>query len=98
MAKLYVTEFASVGFTNAGGPAPFPTVPHTTTQAITIPGVSAAFAPTTKMVRLHADGICSFAFGTAPSATVNDSRLVAGWTEYYIVNQPNQKVSVVTNT
>ena len=103
MSKLYITEFSSVGWTNAAGPAPFPQVPHTTTQVVTFTataGTSSPLAASTKMVRLHADGICSFAFVTgATVATTNDSRLNISQTEYYMVGATTGlKVSAVTNT
>jgi hypothetical protein len=103
MSKLYVTEFAELGYTNLTGGQPFPAVPHVTTQVVSFTataGVSAAFAATTKMIRINADGICSFVFGANPTATVNDSRLAIGTTEYYMVTSSTTplKISAITNT
>lgn len=58
---------------------------------------SAAFAPATKLVRIHTDGIISVKFGAAPTADVNTKRMAANTTEYFGV-RPGDKVALITNT
>ena len=100
MPKLYVTEFSQLGFTNVGGGTPQVRVPHTTTQVVAIgasSAASAAFQAKTVVVRLAADSVCSFVFGTTPVATANDSRMDVGRPEYFFVD-PSLKVACITNT
>jgi len=58
---------------------------------------SSAFRNDTRLVRIHAEAICSILFGTNPTASAANARLVAGQTEYFKVF-PGHKVSVITNT
>jgi hypothetical protein len=60
--------------------------------------LSAVFASTTRIVRLHTDSICSILFGIAPVATTANARMAANQTEFFGV-QPgaNLKVSVIVN-
>ena len=58
---------------------------------------SAAFRSDTRMVRLHTDSICSFLFGTNPTATTTSPRMAANQTEYFKVN-PGFKVAAIINT
>jgi len=100
MAKLYVTEFSSVG-----GTANFPiqgaqTPPIVDQTPVAIGGgslQSAAFNLSTKMVRIHTDAICSISFGLNPTVTTNNMRLAGNQTEYFAV-VPGQKVAVISNT
>lgn len=96
MATLYITEYATAGWTTAAG-LQIGQEPAVTTQAIAIPGTSAAFQVNTRFVRLHTDAICSVLFGPNPTATTASPRLNANQTEYFgIVG--GQKVSVAANT
>ena len=99
MAKLYVTEFRNLGAAPEFNP--FPLAPPVTDQTPVAIGVgstqSAAFNAATRFVRLHADAICSIAWGADPTADANNARLAANQTEYYAVI-PGQKVAVITNT
>ncbi len=95
MSILYVTEYADAKGT-------IPKEPAITTQAVSFTGThgeSSALNPSTALVRLQADGICSVIFGTAPTATTSHRRMTAGQTEWFTVS-PNTalKVSAVTNT
>lgn len=101
MSKLYVSEFES-----PGGQAAFPfpvgneggnTTDQTPVDYSGGEAKSAAFAATTKLVRIHTDAICSIKFGTSPTATTSNRRMAAGQTEYYFV-RPSDKVSAITNT
>lgn len=101
MSKLYVTEFESPGG-QAGFPFPVADEHGNTTEQTPIDysgghAESAAFAATTKLVRIHTDAICSVTFGKTPTATTSHRRMAAGQTEYYFV-RPADKVSAVTNT
>lgn len=101
MSKLYITEYEHM-IELAGGRLPVGKEPKVAGQAFSFtgtPGVSAAFNIRTKFVRIHTDGICSVAFGTAPTATIDDARLASGQTEYFgIEPQSSYKVSAITNT
>jgi len=100
MATLYITEFAQAGLDALNNPMPFASAPPKATQtvAITVGSVaSAAFNPDTRLVRVHADAICSIEFGAAPVAAATSARMSAGQTEYYSV-RGGMKVAVITNT
>lgn len=105
MAILYITEYKGTGLqTNQSIQSPME--PPLATQAVTFTGtagVSVAFNANTELVRIHADGICSFRFSAAGTlATATDSRMSAGVTEYHSVPRTNfggpLKVSAITNT
>lgn len=59
---------------------------------------SSAFGSTTRLIRVHADSVCSIEIGgTNPTATVTSARFIAGQTEYFLVS-PGDKLAVITNT
>lgn len=98
MSTMYITEFADSG----------PIDPTTlnaqnngdqTVSFTATPGASTVFKNNTKMVRIQCDGIASLAFGTAPTATTTNMRVIAGETVRFAV-PPGQayKVSAITNT
>lgn len=102
MAKLYITEYCNAvrqaGNDSIGAvsePANVDQTPvtySTTTQ-------SAAFANNTTIIRLHTDSICSVNFGTNPTATTSNKRMIAGQTEYFMVPAGSGlKVAAITNT
>ncbi len=101
MATLYVAEFATVGGTSNFGVAGAQ-VPPIREQSATISGASVAiassFTTNTRFVRVHADAICSVAFGTTPTATVANMRMAANQTEYFAVPQSGYKVAVISNS
>jgi hypothetical protein len=101
MSTLYIAEFSNVGHDGASL-VQAATVPPTATQTVSFtgtPGVSAAFANNTQLVRIQTDGICSIKFGTAPTAATTDMRMAADQTEYFTVPlQKSYKVSAITNT
>jgi hypothetical protein len=101
MSTMYVTEFADAGYNSSG--SSLGVEPMLADQVVTFTGTagaSAAFQGTTKLVRIHVDGIASIKFGTAPTAVANTNRrMTAGMTEYFIVPQgAAYKVSAVTST
>lgn len=93
---MYITEYCDAGFGVSTGSEPG------IDQAVTFtgtPGTSAAFAGTTKTVRIQVDGIASIKFGTAPTAATTNKRMTAGQTEYFTVPAGQAyKVSAITNT
>lgn len=97
MATLYVSEFGDL----AMGRAQAMSMPPLASQTVAIGGASAAttnaFGPTTKMIRVHTDVICSIAIGPAPTAVATAMRMAADATEYFGV-MPGDKIAVITNT
>lgn len=101
MATIYISEFTSIGGA----------VPSANTQAAKQPCItdqapivtsgssqqSAAFNAQTSLVRIHTDGIMSFAFGQNPTASTSSARMTSNQTEYFSV-VAGQKVAVITNT
>jgi hypothetical protein len=94
MAKAYVTEFIGV---NEGSPIAAEGQYVEQTVTFTTTTQSSAFGATTSLVRIHADAVCSIAFGKNPTATTSHMRLAAGQTEYFAVSA-GDKVAFVTNT
>lgn len=101
MTKMYVSEFESpagqAGFAFPVGSEFANTIDQTPVDYNAGEAKSAAFAATTKLVRIHVDSICCIKFGAAPTATTSHRRMVAGQTEYYFV-RPGDKVSAITTT
>lgn len=101
MAVLYITEYAEAG-TSGGMAIGVGSEPPITEQTVAIAvgsNQSNAFTKNTKLVRIHADAICSIAFGTNPTATATNRRLAANQTEYFdLKNSPGFKVAVIQNT
>lgn len=102
MGILYITEYAGVAQAQIGGNyAMVPVEPPLAEQAITYGATtpSAAFNPSTTLVRLHTDSICSVLFGTTPIATAASARMGVGQTEYHGVRAGlSMKVAAITNT
>lgn len=99
MAVLYVTEFDELG-KGEPGLAQIAKQPPIAEQTVAVGGAStpsATFNASTRFVRLHTDVICSFEFGSTPTATTSDARMAADNTEYFGV-LPGQKVAVISNT
>lgn len=100
MAKLYVTECRRLPLT-VRGLAQIEDVAGSFDQTpVAIGGSSAqsaAFGLDTVYVCLHADAICSVAYGSNPTATANNRRLPADTTIYLGVN-PGDKIAVISNT
>lgn len=96
-ATVYIEEFSD-------------SIPVTRYQAAVAPGItkqtvaiggsstqSSAFNTLTRLIRVHADAICSIEIGTTnPTATTSSMRFVAGQTEYFLVNS-GDKLAVITN-
>lgn len=104
MAKFYITEFADVCRLPNSGAMPFGNLVSSgadqTPVVVGSEAKSAAFAATTKFIRVHTDAICSIAYSptAAPvAATTANARMAANSTEYFAVNA-GDKLSVIANT
>src|SRR5258706_12942310 len=100
MSNLYISEYADVG--HLQGLIPAGAEPNINDQVVNFAGAStqsATLKNNTQIVRIHPDAICSISFGTNPTATVTNKRLVAGQTEYFTIGAySNLKVAVIGNT
>jgi hypothetical protein len=102
MAKLYVTEYPDLPGAFATFAPQVVRDPPLVDQTPVVIGAgslaSAAFSALTKIVRLHADVVCSIAIGPPGTvATANNQRMAANQTEYKMV-VPGYVVAVITNT
>lgn len=100
MSTMYIREYNDTG-TFGGNPLPQePGVDQTPVTFTGTAGQSAAFKNTTRMVRVHVDGIASILFGTNPTAVANTNlRMTAGQTSDFLVLPGSAlKVSAVTST
>lgn len=103
MATLYITEFSNqardAGGFLAGG---VPQMPAVATQTVAIGAgsvASAAFNSATKMIRVHADAICSVKIGgTNPTAAATDMRMAANSPPEYFGVTAGDKLAVIQNT
>lgn len=103
MGKLYITEYAQLGPDSLGRTNMSPQEPPIASQVITYTTSvqSAAFNAATRLVRVHTDSICSLVFGTDPTATTADQRLVAGQTQFHSVRpdtNTGMKLAAIANT
>jgi hypothetical protein len=100
MAKIYVTEFTSLGTAQNGSPqiAARPAVARQS-MAITASSTSlpTPFTAQTKYIRVHTDAICSIAISKTPTADVTYDRLPADSTEYFGVSA-GDNLAVIANT
>lgn len=106
MTKAYISEYAR-GTLDGRTFLPSGEEPAVATQVVDYTAgvaASATLNAQTRFVRVHTDAICSFKFGAAPVATVNDARMAANATEYFgVPNDPQLtgsglKISFITNT
>jgi len=104
MAKVYITEYSTPPYGLNASAIAVAGTPGTENSAspITSSGSSqqsTAFAPSTVLVRIHTDGIISYAWGTNPTATTSSARMAANQTEYFGVPPGfSHKIAVITNT
>ena len=103
MSTLYITEFATqgrdlAGYTLQNGTPREPVLAEQTVAIGAGSLQSVAFNPSTTIVRLHTDAICSIAVGLAPVATATKRRMAANTTEQ-IAMQPGSgfQIAVITN-
>jgi hypothetical protein len=98
MATLYVTEYGTISGLPATANGQMPLEPPLADYIVSIPGISPAFQPTTRMVRLNCDVVCSVLFGQAPSASTSNGRMAQNQTEFRGVPEGMAfRVSVVAN-
>ena len=105
MAKLYVTEYHDLPQAYSSASPQLVREPPLVDQTPVVIGVSALqsapFNSLTRVVRLHADSVCSVAIGppATTTATANSQRMAANQTEYkMVVDGSGYCVSVITNT
>jgi len=101
MSTMYIREYADNGM-EVGGNI-LPQEPGSDQAPVSFTGTagqSAAFKNTTRVVRIHVDGIASILFGANPTATANTNlRMTAGQTSDFLVPLGSGlKVSAVTST
>jgi hypothetical protein len=98
MATLYLTEYQGVAQVHGGMAAP--QEPALVGQTLAIGGgaVSSVFQPSTKLIRVHVDAICSIKIGPngTTTAATTDQRFASNQTEYKGV-LPGQVLSVISN-
>jgi hypothetical protein len=102
MSTLYVAHFPIPQNNLFNGHIGFqaPQAPPISEQTVAIggsPTQSTQFPAGTQTIRVHTDSICSIAVGNSPTATTSNMRMIAGQTEYFVVN-PGDKIAVITNT
>ena len=84
MAILHITEFKNLRLDDRGNVTSFPKQPGTDSKdTYTTNVASAAFATTTKFIRVIADADAYYAFGLAPVATANSPFLSADRSEIF---------------
>ena len=94
MAKVYITEYASIDLNVTREP---PLAEQTVAIGVGSVQSSNAFHASTRAIRVHTDAICSVAINNDPTATANTRRLAANSTEYFGASG-GQKIAVITNT
>lgn len=105
MAFVYLSEYSNVGRDLKANITQSAAEPALAQQRVVIGAGSVQSANVnakTRLLRVHADAICSIAVGTNPTASASSRRLAAGQTEYVAVT-PEQVnagcvVAVITNT
>lgn len=97
MAKLWVTEFKGTGGTG-NAPVDHPVVPALVTQTVTFTTSVATtdpFSDACGLVAISADANCHIKFAAAPTATVDDLRLLAGVVYYFAPAASGLKVAAI---
>lgn len=100
MAKCYVSEYSRCTYDSTAHTT-FPEGPPLAQYVLDTAGahLSPTFQAETRFLRLSADGVVSYAIGTAPTATTSNERLPANWIEYVgVVRNSGQKIDVIANT
>ena len=105
MAFVCLSEYTNTGRELKGNLSQSAAEPALAQQRVAIGGGSVQSANVnakTRLLRLHADAICSVAVGNNPTATTSSKRLAANQTEYFAIT-PEQvvagcSVAVITNT
>lgn len=89
MAKLWITEFASLGRSGPGYWVPVASMPPVAEQVVdfTISTPSLPFSNRTQFIRVVSDADAHLSFGDNPLADVDSLRLPADLSEYFGVYQ-----------
>jgi hypothetical protein len=98
MTTVAVVEYTNLAADRGTG-VPLPVEPGVAQGAVTIGAAAAseAFADGTKLVRLSATGACHVRFGTAPTATTDDTHIPAGGiVDFWVRAGSGLKVSVIS--
>lgn len=97
MAYMYISEYSGLSSNPNGSPIQAGNEPSITTQKITFStsAQSAAFQPTTHLVRITCDAEAHLAFGSGPTATVADLQVQGDSPEYFTVD-PGHQVAAIT--
>lgn len=87
MGKLYITEFQGTGIDSLGREMQAAKEPSLGTQIVDFAASvqSATLNAATTLVRVHTDSTCHVTFGTNPTATTSNRRMVSDQTEYFVV-------------
>jgi hypothetical protein len=99
VATLYVAEYPDIN-PYLGSITPIVAEPPLAEQTVAIGAgsvQSSAFADRTRVIRVHADAVCSILVGPNPTATAAKKRFAAGQTEYFRVTG-GDKIAVIQNT
>ncbi len=86
MADVTISEYSHLARDAAGNVLPAGLEPALAEQKVTIAGTSAqsaAFNANTTFVRVYAEGACSIAFGTNPTADTTLKQMAAGQSEFF---------------
>lgn len=100
MAVVYISEYAEAPNIKTGQMLAAGSEPSLAEQTVAIGAgsvQSAAFNAKTRFIRLHTDAVCSYKFGSNPTATATTPRMAANSTEYFGV-VPGDKVAIIQNT
>src|SRR5215475_13542124 len=99
MAKAYIREHRLTHRSDDGHLMQIPG-DYGTDQVVDFTGgatQSSAFAATTKFICISVDSVCSFSFGSNPTATTSNLRLPSNFFGYFPVFG-GDKVSFIVNT
>lgn len=100
MAVVYISEYAEAPNIKTGQMLAAGSEPSLAEQTVAIGAGSVqsnAFNAKTRFIRLHTDAVCSYKFGSNPTATATTPRMAANSTEYFGV-VPGDKVAIIQNT
>lgn len=103
MAICYINEFNSLSDRGVVDILSLPPVGNNAVAIGATPGASVVLGPTTRVIRVQADAVCSIKVSrgpvaAAPVATAADMRIPANSPAEYFVVAPGSTVNVVTNT
>lgn len=100
MATLWISEYDEIGKDSYGSKAQVASEPSNTTQTVTYTTTtqSAAFNPSTRIIRVIADAAVYLEFGTNPTATATSLYLPSGQVEYIGIKGATIKVAAYDGT